>query len=114
MRYFCFVLALKLENRYGCAIGRDFFAEFKVFCVLWMDKIVRHAVFVCQDGFIYGACMRKGIISFVFFAVASVQYVSEVVENKVDVSASANQTMAGSYTVSGSLVVPTPPLPTAD
>jgi hypothetical protein len=42
--------------------------------------------------------------------IASTTYVDK---NKVDVSASANQTMAGTYTVSGTLIVPTPPLPQA-
>lgn len=46
--------------------------------------------------------------------VASVQYVQESVVTKVDTSANANQTMAGTYTVSGVLMVPTPPLPSAD
>ena len=45
--------------------------------------------------------------------VASVGYVNESVANRVDTAASATQTMAGSYTVSGTLVVPTPPLPSA-
>ncbi len=58
--------------------------------------------------------MNRAIVSFVFFAVASVSYVDGVVENKVDVSSSANQTMAGNYTVSGKFVVPTPPVPTAE
>ncbi len=56
----------------------------------------------------------KKFFNFVFLALVSAQYVSEVVENKVDVSKSANQVMAGSYTVSGVLMVPTPPLPAAD
>ena len=43
--------------------------------------------------------------------VASSQYVQESVATRVDTSANANQTMAGTYTVSGTLVVPTPPLP---
>ena len=34
-------------------------------------------------------------------------------ESKVDTSTTANQTMAGSYTVSGTFNVPTPTLPTA-
>ena len=42
--------------------------------------------------------------------IASTTYVDNT---KVDVSASANQTMAGTYTVSGTLIVPTPPLPSA-
>lgn len=40
--------------------------------------------------------------------IASTTYVDNT---KVDISATANQTMAGNYTVSGTLVVPTPPLP---
>lgn len=43
--------------------------------------------------------------------IASVSYVSSVTETKVDVSSTANQDMAGAYTVSGSLIVPTQPLP---
>ena len=49
--------------------------------------------------------------------VASTEYVATYVEHKtestVDTSATANQTMAGTYTVSGTLIVPTPPLPSA-
>ncbi len=40
-------------------------------------------------------------------------YVNHTTQNKVDVSETANQTMAGTYTVSGTLIVPTPPLPSA-
>lgn len=51
-------------------------------------------------------------------AVASKKYVDERVNSqtntKVDMSPNANQTMAGNYTVSGTLVVPTPPLPSAE
>ena len=47
-------------------------------------------------------------------AVASAQYVQNSVATKVDTSANANQTMAGSYTVSGSFRVPTPPLPSPE
>ena len=42
------------------------------------------------------------------------QQVEEKASTKVDTSADANQTMAGTYTVSGTLMVPTPPLPSAD
>ena len=42
---------------------------------------------------------------------ASTSYVSTAVETRVDTSANAKQVMAGEYTVSGSLHVPTPPLP---
>jgi len=38
--------------------------------------------------------------------------VYSAVSNRVDTSASAVQTMAGTYTVSGSLIVPDQPLPT--
>lgn len=51
--------------------------------------------------------------SFGDVAVASTQYVQESVADRVDTSADANQTMSGTYTVDGVLVVPTPPLPTA-
>ena len=46
--------------------------------------------------------------------------IATAISSKVDTSASANQTMAGTYTVSGSmnvtgsLVAPTAPLPTAE
>lgn len=46
--------------------------------------------------------------------IASTSYVSNSTATKVDTSANVNQTMAGSYTVSGTLVVPTPPLPSAE
>lgn len=45
---------------------------------------------------------------------ASVSYAESLVETRVDTSAEAKQTMAGEYTVSGTLNVPTPPLPPAD
>lgn len=45
--------------------------------------------------------------------VATTDYVKANTENKVDTSSTANQTMAGTYTVSGTLIVPTPPLPSA-
>ncbi|MDW2958674.1 MAG: hypothetical protein R8M37_02595 [Alphaproteobacteria bacterium] len=46
--------------------------------------------------------------------IASTAYVNTATTTKVDTSSTANQTMAGSYTVSGTFVVPTPPLPTAE
>lgn len=46
--------------------------------------------------------------------IASTTYVNTANAGKVDISASANQTMAGTYTVSGTLDVPTPPLPSAE
>ncbi len=45
---------------------------------------------------------------------ASVEYVDPKLENKVDVSESAKQTLKGEYTVTGTLYVPTPPLPPED
>lgn len=41
-------------------------------------------------------------------------YVDATVETRVDTSKDAKQVMAGEYTVSGTLHVPTPPLPPAD
>lgn len=48
--------------------------------------------------------------------VASPGYVESKIESKVDISADANQTLNGTYTVSddGMLNVPTPQLPSAD
>ena len=40
--------------------------------------------------------------------------IATAVSSKVDTSASANQTMAGTYTVTGTLNAPTPTLPTAE
>ena len=40
--------------------------------------------------------------------------IADSVSTKVDTSATANQTMAGTYTVSGTFNVPTPTLPTAE
>lgn len=65
--------------------------------------------------------MKKYCLFFLIFAwvfpagadIASVSYVSYATETKVDMSANANQTMAGTYTVSGTLIVPTQPIPTA-
>jgi hypothetical protein len=46
-----------------------------------------------------------------YASIASSQYVDSAVSTRVDTSEKANQTMAGSYTVSGEFNVPTPPLP---
>lgn len=46
--------------------------------------------------------------------IASAQYVQDSVATKVDTSSTANQTMSGNYTVSGSFKVPTPPLPSPE
>ena len=40
--------------------------------------------------------------------------ITTAISSKVDTSASANQTMAGTYTVTGTLNAPTPTLPTAE
>ena len=40
--------------------------------------------------------------------------IATAVSTKVDTSATANQTMAGTYTVTGTLNAPTPTLPTAE
>lgn len=42
---------------------------------------------------------------------ASTSYVDTHIEDKVGTSSTTNQTMAGTYTVSGTFNVPTPPLP---
>ena len=46
-----------------------------------------------------------------YASIASSQYVDSAVSTRVDTSENAQQTMAGSYTVSGELIVPTQPLP---
>ena len=40
--------------------------------------------------------------------------IATAVSTKVDTSASANQTMAGTYTITGTVYAPTPTLPTAE
>ena len=40
--------------------------------------------------------------------------IADSVSTKVDTSATANQTMAGTYTVTGAMYAPTPTLPTAE
>jgi hypothetical protein len=57
--------------------------------------------------FLLIACWGGGA----YASIASSQYVDTAVSTRVDTSESANQTMAGSYTVSGELIVPTQPLP---
>lgn len=49
-----------------------------------------------------------------FADIASTNYVHSANASKVDTSSSASQTMAGTYTVSGTFIVPTPPLPSAE
>ena len=43
--------------------------------------------------------------------VASTNYVNGAIETRVGISESTNQTLAGTYNVSGTMTVPTPPLP---
>jgi hypothetical protein len=65
--------------------------------------------------------MRKLVLIFcilfspaAFADLASVDYVETRLEEKVDVSENAKQTLKGEYTITGTLHVPTPPLPPAD
>lgn len=44
----------------------------------------------------------------------SARAVSNALDARVDVRETADQTMAGTYTVTGSLIVPTQPLPSAE
>ncbi len=77
------------------------------------------ALHICGGFFLGGYKLRRMLL--VLFCcvlpcatladIASTTYVDNT---KVDISATANQTMAGTYTVSGTLVVPTPPLPSAE
>lgn len=69
-----------------------------------------------------GGCLKRLFIAFFLCCVysvvananvASVQYVNSVIDTKVDASANAQQTMAGDYTITGTLKVPTQPLPSA-
>lgn len=46
-----------------------------------------------------------------FADLASTSYVSKSVETRVDISETANQTMQGTYHISGVMTVETPPLP---
>lgn len=62
----------------------------------------------------------RGIVLFLCFllptntlgGIASTKYVNTAIETRVDTSESSNQTLAGTYNVSGTMTVPTPPLPT--
>ena len=46
-----------------------------------------------------------------FADIASTTYVDSATQNKLDISATANQKIEGTYTLSGQMYVPTPPLP---
>lgn len=47
-------------------------------------------------------------------AVASTNYVKGAIDTRVGISESTNQTLAGTYNVSGTMTVPTPPLPAVE
>ena len=49
-----------------------------------------------------------------FAEIPSTAYVNGAISTRVDTSESANQTMAGTYNVSGTMTVPTPPLPVVE
>ncbi|MDW2974615.1 MAG: hypothetical protein R8M70_00980 [Alphaproteobacteria bacterium] len=67
--------------------------------------------------------MKKYYKAFIFAAlfatpahaeIASVDYVNNLNATNVSTLETANQQMAGTYTVTGALIVPTPDLPSAD
>ena len=47
-------------------------------------------------------------------AIPSTNYVNGAIETRVGISESTNQTLAGTYNVSGTMTVPTPPLPAVE
>lgn len=67
-------------------------------------------------------CLMRKLVLFFFVLfsqaayadLASVEYVETRLEEKVDLSENAKQTLKGDYTIAGTLHVPTPPLPPAD
>ena len=68
-----------------------------------------------------GENMRLIVIIFCLFftshtwaAIASTNYVRGAIETRVGISESTNQTLAGTYNVSGTMTVPTPPLPVVE
>jgi hypothetical protein len=63
----------------------------------------------------------RGIVFFCLFfptmtlgAIPSTKYVQGAIETRVGISESSNQTLAGTYNVSGTMTVPTPPLPAVE
>ena len=58
-------------------------------------------------------CLYFILLSNVCLAVgvASTNYVEGAIQTRVGISESTNQTLAGTYNVSGTMTVPTPPLP---
>lgn len=73
-------------------------------------------VFFCGDGecmkyFVLIICIMMVAPVHAQVAVASQNYVNTATADKVSTSATANQTMAGTYDVTGVMTVETPPLP---
>ena len=72
----------------------------------------------------WGQCMLRGVLFIICFipattltakaAIPTTSYVDGAVATRVDTSSDANQTMAGTYNVSGTMTVPTPPLPAVE
>ena len=98
--------------------GKDV-SVLKVRCFLCRYILCQPCLTYC--GLDSGRFMKRiALIMAVLFAgtayadLASVSYVNTAVETRVDTSAQAKQVMAGEYTVSGALNVPTPPLPPMD
>lgn len=88
----------------GCLVYNVWRQEVFIFSVFVggnMKNTLFFALFVCS----FSPAVLADLVD--------VQYVDEAVANRVDTSASANQTMAGTYTVTGSFDVPTQPLPTS-
>ena len=75
---------------------------------LFLGKVLqRLKIFFCLYFIsLSNVCLAVGI--------ASTNYVEGAIQTRVDISAKANQTMAGTYNVSGTLTVPTPPLPAVE
>ncbi len=63
---------------------------------------------VCAIFFLCSLCSAPAVAE-----IASVQYVDNKLDTKLEISANAEQTMAGDYVVTGTLKVPTQPLPVA-
>ena len=75
-----------------------------VFCLTKMGEFMR--------GIILFLCLF--FPTAIFAEIPSTAYVNGAVSTRVDTSESANQTMAGTYNVSGTMTVPTPPLPVVE
>ena len=75
-----------------------------VFCLTKMGEFMR--------GIVLFLCLF--FPTTIFADIPSTAYVNGAVSTRVDTSESANQTMAGTYNVSGTMTVPTPPLPVVE